>query len=491
MLFNSYVFLFAFLPLMLAAVVLARRSGRLATVVVLIAASLVFYGWFVPSYVAMLLASALFNYMISLILRRRPGSGLLALGVAANLLLLGVFKYLDFLIGTINGALSADWPLTHILLPLAISFFTFQQIAYLVDVRRGLAEPPGLPDYLLFVCFFPQLIAGPIVHHREMIPQFHRSTFGVITSATLVTGMSWFAIGLAKKTLFADQLAPIADRIFGLSAAGAELSLFEAWFGTLAFAFQIYFDFSGYSDMAIGLAILFGVMLPINFNAPYKATSIIEFWRRWHMTLSRFLRDYLYIALGGNRSGRARRHANLMITMVLGGLWHGAAWTFVIWGGLHGLYLMLNHAWWRFGLPLPRAVGWLLTMIAVCFAWTFFRAEGFGTALRIVEGMAGLNGVTLAADHQALLGPVGNFLAGLGVRFEGLPVLSLTDFPIFAALIAFVVLAPTAQHLMAWRSDTMSVQRAVGVWQASAAGVVLALGITGIGQASQFIYFQF
>lgn len=491
MLFNSYLFLFAFLPLTLGAVALARRAGRGAVVVVLVAASLVFYGWFVPGYVVMLLASALFNYAISALLHQRPGRGLLTLGVTANLVLLGVFKYLDFLIGTLNGALATDWPLTHILLPLAISFFTFQQIAYLVDVRRGEAEPPALIDYLLFVCFFPQLIAGPIVHHREMIPQFHRPAFGIITSATLVTGLTWFAIGLAKKTLFADQLAPIADKIFGIAAAGTHPTLFEAWFGTLAFAFQIYFDFSGYSDMAIGLAILFGVMLPMNFNAPYRATSIISFWRRWHMTLSRFLRDYLYIALGGNRRGRARRHVNLMVTMLLGGLWHGAAWTFVIWGGLHGLYLMVNHAWRRTRLPMPGAVGWLLTMVAVCFAWTFFRAEGFKAALLMVEGMVGLNGAVLAAEHRALLGPAGEILAGLGVRFEGLPAISLTQFPLFAALVAFALVAPTSQRIMGWRADTLSVERVPGVWRASVAGLVLALGIVGIGQASQFIYFQF
>lgn len=494
MLFNSYIFLFAFLPLTLIAVWLSRRYSRNAAIVTLIVASTIFYSWLVPAHLFLLLGSALFNYVVALRIcsSQKYADEYLWLGVTANLLLLGVFKYLDFLIGTVNSSLSTEWTLTHILLPLGVSFFTFQQIAFLVDARRGEADVPTLPEYLLFVSFFPQLIAGPIVHHREILPQLRSERFAVLTSRTMVLGLTWLAIGLAKKTLIADQIAQISDTTFGAaSLADATPSFFEAWFGVLAFAFQIYFDFSAYSDMAIGLGIMFGVLLPLNFAAPYRATSIIEFWQRWHMTLSRFLRDYLYFALGGNRKGAFRRYTNLMTTMVLGGLWHGAAFTFVIWGALHGAYLMVNHAWRRLGFPLPAFVGWVLTMAAVCFAWTLFRAEDLDTAIRMIEGMVGLNGVKLAQNHFDLIGPLGAPLASVGVVFEGPSVVRLTHFPLFFGLIVFVLIAPTTQRLLSWSSLEKPVLWQMGVPAGLAAGVLLGIAILGIGDASQFIYFQF
>jgi D-alanyl-lipoteichoic acid acyltransferase DltB (MBOAT superfamily) len=491
MLFNSYLFLFGFLPFTLLAVALARPFGGRTVQGTLAVASLIFYGWFVPGYVLLLLGSILVNYTIGIAVeRRRDDRRALTLGVALNLGLLCLCKYLDFLIGTANALLATDWAFANLVLPLAISFFTFQQIAYLVDLHRGTASTPTLLEYLLFVCLFPHLIAGPIVHHSELIPQFRRPEFGRLTAAGLLTGLTWFAIGLAKKVLIADSLTPVTGTAFGIAASGGQPSLLEAWSGALAFAFQIYFDFSGYSDMAIGLGLMFGFVLPLNFNAPYRAESIIEFWRRWHMTLSRFLRDYLYIPLGGNRHGSARRYANLMITMLLGGLWHGANWTFAVWGGLHGIYLAINHLWCAAGLRLPRAAGWLLTFVAVCFAWTFFRAENFAAAWRMVEGMAGGNGIVLAAEHRAILGAAGDLLARLGVRFEGLPAFRLSYMPLFLGLIGAALLLPTTQALMGWAREWRFVWRPGLAWGA-VAGSLLAVAILGIGRTSEFIYFQF
>ena len=492
MLFNSYVFIFTFLPLTIAAVWLVRRWGATPAMLVLAGASLVFYGWFVPGHILLLLASVTGNYLVSRALYARHGSRVwLTLGVAGNLLLLGFFKYADFLIGTMNTSIAGEWPLLHIFLPLAISFFTFQQIAYLVDVHRGLADPPPAHEYLLFVCFFPQLIAGPIVHHSEIIPQFRKPDFARISAATLGLGLTWFAIGLGKKTLLADSFAPISDTLFAAVENAQVPTLLEAWFGTLAFAFQIYFDFSGYSDMAIGLALIFGVALPLNFNAPYRATSIIEFWRRWHMTLSRFLKDYLYIPLGGSRRGKIRREINLMITMLLGGLWHGAAWTFVAWGGLHGLYLAANHHFRKRNFSLPAPVGWLLTFVAVNVAWAFFRAESFQGGASVATGLSGFNGVALAEGHRVLLGPLGDLLASAGVAFVGLPLVRLSYFPMFALTMAFVLLAPTSQALMGYLTDRAWLSWRPGLGWAMACGILLAGGTIGIARTSQFLYFQF
>jgi alginate O-acetyltransferase complex protein AlgI len=490
-LFNSYLFLFAFLPLTLLAVAAARRQGGRAVQATLAVASLIFYGWFVPGYVLLLLGSVLVNYVIGIAVeRRRDDRRALTLGVALNLGALGICKYLDFLIGTANSLFATDWAFANLVLPLAISFFTFQQIAYLVDLHRGTASTPTLLEYLLFVCLFPHLIAGPIVHHTELIPQFRRPDFGRLTAAGVLTGLTWFAIGLAKKVLIADSLAGITGAAFGIAASGGQPSLFEAWSGVLAFAFQIYFDFSGYSDMAIGLGLMFGVVLPLNFNAPYRADSIIEFWRRWHMTLSRFLRAYLYIPLGGNRRGALRRYANLLVTMVLGGLWHGANWTFVVWGVLHGVYLIVNHLWRAAGLRMPRAGGWLLTFVAVCFAWTFFRAENFAAAWSMVRGMVGDNGVVLAAEHRAILGGLADALSALGVRFEGLPAFRLSYAPLFAGLIGAVLVLPTTQALMGRIREGRFAWRPGFAWGA-AAGSIMAVAILGIGRTSEFIYFQF
>ena len=343
MLFSSFIFILLFLPATLLGWHIASRvAGGRFVLGVLVVASLFFYGWWNPAYLALLLVSITGNYVLGLMLHQDQQSRIhLAAGITFNLGLLGYFKYAEFF--SIGGTEYGSWRLEDVALPLAISFFTFQQIAYLVDVYRGESAERDPLRYVLFVSFFPQLIAGPIVHHKEMLPQFLGMGRTGVTSRNLAIGGSIFLLGLGKKVLIADSLGGFADPMFNAVTAGVDPTLFEAWGVTLAYTFQIYFDFSGYSDMAIGLGAMFGLRLPINFNSPYKATSIIDFWRRWHMTLSRFLRDYLYIPLGGSRRNVPGRYVNLMIVMLLGGLWHGAGWTFILWGGVHGIYLVINH----------------------------------------------------------------------------------------------------------------------------------------------------
>jgi len=321
----------------------------------------------------------------------------LAIGVITNLALLGYFKYSDFLIENFDLLFGASVPLMHLALPLAISFFTFQQIAYLVDSYRGETGEYDFLNYALFVTFFPQLIAGPIVHHAEMMPQFASRWNAIKNYRHIATGLFIFSLGLFKKVVIADTFAKWANAGFDTAAV---LNFFEAWATSLSYTFQLYFDFSGYTDMAIGAALLFNIKLPFNFNSPYKALDIQDFWRRWHMTLSRFLRDYIYIPLGGNRKGSVRTYANLLITFVLGGIWHGAGWTFVLWGLLHGIALVLHRFWKIAGFSMPRILAWLITFLFINFTWVFFRATEWSDAVKVLKGMLGLSGVVVAAGIE-------------------------------------------------------------------------------------------
>src|SRR5271169_3782490 len=352
MLFNSYPFIFLFLPIVLLGYFASARFGNLVPVIWLALASLAFYSVSNWQFVLLLLASVAFNYLIGFLLisrRLRAAARLavLAAGVTGDLLVLGIFKYAGFFVANLNAIFSTGLTV-NILLPVGISFYTFTQIAFLVDAYWGKVAHYALPHYALFVTYFPHLIAGPILHHKDMIPQFESDDSKRPNPHLILCGLIIFGIGLFKKTVLADGIQPLTALAFNQAAPSFD----QAWIGALAYTFQLYFDFSGYSDMAIGISLMFGIFLPLNFNSPYKASSIIDFWRRWHMTLSQFLRDYLYIPLGGNRHGSVLRHANLMITMLLGGLWHGAAWTFVAWGALHGVYLCVNHAWNHF-VPAP------------------------------------------------------------------------------------------------------------------------------------------
>lgn len=411
MLFNSDVFLFEFLPVVLAGFFLAKRiAGPRTAQIWLVLASLAFYAAGGARFLMPLSLSILANFFVGRMLTRLHGLGrrtapVLAAGIAFNLGLLAWYKYANFLVGNLHAA---GFPLVvlHIALPIGISFYTFTQIAFLVDAARGGAEEYDFVRYLLFVTFFPHLIAGPIVHHKEMMPQFKPEQMERGSIDLLPTGLMLFAMGLAKKVLFADGFAAIASPVFD-SAATAPPDLFEAWCATLSYTFQIYFDFSGYSDMALGLALMFGIRLPVNFLSPYKSASIIEFWRSWHMTLSRFLRDYLYIPLGGNRKGGLRRYLNLLIVMAVGGLWHGAGWTFVLWGVLHGTYLLGNHAWRQLAHPGVAPPVWtarVLTFLCVAFAWVLFRSSSLETARAVYAGLFGLNGITLSPALLVALG---------------------------------------------------------------------------------------
>ena len=336
----------------------------------------------------------MFNYSFGLELNKdNPRINkkiILAFGIAANLALLGYFKYSDFLISNVNFAFGTQIPHLNLLLPLAISFFTFQQIAYLVDCAalKG-AKRYDFLSYCLFVTFFPQLIAGPIVHHEEMMPQFAKTKNKVINYENIALGLFIFSIGLFKKIVIADTFAVWATEGFDMAAS---LNLIEAWVISLSYTFQLYFDFSGYCDMAIGAALLFNIKLPINFNSPYKALNIQDFWRRWHITLSRFLRDYVYIPLGGNRSGKVRTYVNLAATFVIGGIWHGAGWTFIFWGCLHGAALVVQRIWSELGFKLNKFVAWFITFNFVNIAWVFFRAKEWDDALKVLRGMFGLGG---------------------------------------------------------------------------------------------------
>jgi alginate O-acetyltransferase complex protein AlgI len=490
MLFNSYVFIGAFLPITLIVYRLLwlTRHPRLP-LLWLVAASFFFYGWWNPVHTPLLLASIMANYLIGV---RLAGPGisalarrsLLAAGVAGNLALLGYFKYSVFIVENVGALAGLDFSIRAVVLPLGISFFTFQQIAYLVDAAEGEASEYRFLDYCLFVTFFPQLIAGPIVHHREMMPQFRQPGAMRFSNADFAMGLTFFTAGLWKKVVLADTLATYATPVFAV-AAEQPLTAAEAWTGAIAYSLQLYFDFSGYSDMAIGLGLLFGIRLPFNFASPYKAVNIIDFWRRWHMTLSRFLRDYLYVPLGGNRKGGARRYVNLFLTMLLGGLWHGAGWTFVIWGALHGVFLIVNHGWQAF----RKAVGWSdgetaagvwvargITFLCVTVAWVFFRAESVGEATGMLRAMAGLNGWTAAplnlADpyeyrHQIMI----------------------------AGLLAAALIAPNTQEwIMGEGRERMARMvprwRFTPIWAGVAAACFL-FSLTRLSVVSEFIYFNF
>jgi alginate O-acetyltransferase complex protein AlgI len=453
MLFNSFPFILVFLPPVLAGYwLLARREAPRLWFLLL--ASIVFYGYWDWRFTPLLVGSILVNWVA---IEAFYGSRLrliLVAAIVANLLCLGAFKYLGFFAGIVEAVAGAPMGIARLALPLGISFFTFHHIIYLADLLAGRAPRYSFRNYALYIALFPQILAGPLVRHNEIMRQFAEPPDRDGWEMRMCRGTALFLIGLGKKLFIADALAALADPIFAKAGHGA-VTVGEAWTGALAFPFQIYFDFSGYSDMAIGLALLFGFVLPVNFDRPYRAISLRDFWRRWHMTLSRFLRDYLYIPLGGNRHGLARQLAALLATMVLGGLWHGAGWTFVIWGALHGLGLVVGVLWRR--MPsLPAPVGWVLLMLFLCVTWVFFRSPSLAAAADMLGAMAG----------RAMPGPVA------GLRTIG-----------FAAIVA--MLGPSSQQLVE-RLRPYPWLAPIG-----AIATILALLKLGDGPAYEFIYFRF
>lgn len=405
MLFNSYLFILLFLPITFIGFIFFQKyESRILSCSWIVFTSLVFYGWFNPKYIMLILISILFNYILAYTLRvpSKHNRNLLKVGIIGNLLTLAYFKYTNFFITNINELTGSSFSTLSIILPIGLSFFTFEQIAYIVDVYQCKVKKYSFLDYCYFVTFFPRLIAGPIIRHSEVLSQIEKSNIHKIQYKNICIGLSIFIVGLFKKAIIADNLVTIADSVF--DTTHNTIPMINAWLGALAYTGQIYFDFSGYSDMAIGLARLFNITLPLNFNSPYKSTSIIGFWRNWNISLSRFLRDYLYIPLGGNLKGTLYHYRNLFITMLLGGLWHGASWTFVIWGGLHGTYLLINHFWRHQHIAsileeqVPhtlKLLSWLITFFFVVIAWVFFRATTFSNAYDILNSMFSLNSLSL------------------------------------------------------------------------------------------------
>jgi len=391
-LFNSYEFIFFFLPFTFFIYFYLNKKHLIeAGKAFLVLSSLFFYAWWNITYLPLILVSMVVNYTIGRELevhdiKRRTYSAkvLLGIGVVFNLGLLAYFKYTDFFIINLNRVFHADVPLWNLALPLAISFYTFQQIAYLVDSYRKETKEYDFLNYAVFVTFFPQLIAGPIVHHSEMMPQFSKLKNKVKDYYNIALGLFIFSLGLFKKVVIADTFAIWATQGFDVAD---KLNMLEAWVTSLSYTFQLYFDFSGYTDMAIGIALLFNIKIPMNFFSPYKATSIQDFWRRWHITLSRFLRDYLYIPLGGNRRGEVRTYTNLFTTFLLGGIWHGAGWTFVLWGALHGFALVIHRVWCKFGFKMNIILAWFITFNFINISWVFFRALNFESAMKVLNGM--------------------------------------------------------------------------------------------------------
>lgn len=491
MLFNSYIFIFAFLPITLIIYfLLAKKRWIKAAVTWLAMASLFFYAYWNPVYLILLLISIGINFIAGKMLdRAAPQSQqaklILMGGIFVNIAILGYYKYANFLLDTINQIFTTNFTLSTIILPLAISFYTFTQIAYLVDIYRGDIENHNydIISYILFITFYPQLIAGPILRHYELIPELRQAKTYIFSYKNFAKGLTIFIIGLGKKVLIADNLSLWVTPIFKHID---QLSLVEAWFGALSYTFQLYFDFSGYSDMAVGLGLMTNINIPINFNSPYKSTSIIDFWRRWHITLSNFLRDYLYIPLGGNRKGELRRYFNLVITMLLGGLWHGAGWSYVVWGGLHGLFLAINQFWRKLNIKMPSFIAWLITFLAVVFSWVIFRASTLSEGLTMVQTMLGMKGIILPITAK---GPL-LLLADFGIEFKkwrSFSYLPILDGPLtmmmITGLIFTVTKLPNTQEIMANFKPS---------WQGAILVSTIFFGcLLSLTKVSEFLYFQF
>ena len=484
-LFNSYEFIFIFLPIsFLIYFYLNYKHYIQLSKYFLLFSSLFFYSWWNIAYLPIILTSILFNYTMGTILTKERSfyfkrKTILIFSILMNVLLLAYFKYTDFLLENINFVFDTDMQLLHLALPLAISFFTFQQIAYLVSSYRQETRGYKFIDYSVFVTFFPQLIAGPIVHHKEMLPQFEDKNNRLLNYKNIALGLFIFSIGLFKKVIIADTFSEWVTTGFDKAEY---LNFLEAWITSFSYTFQLYFDFSGYTDMAIGLALLFNIRLPINFNSPYKATSIQDFWRRWHITLSRFLRDYIYIPLGGNRHGSVRMYTNLMITFIIGGIWHGAGWTFILWGFLHGGALVVHRIWKQLGGNLPIWLAWFVTFNFINISWVFFRATDWDSAMKVLSGMLGLNGLALPSALSTKLA----CLAPYGVTFnEWINNLGGNNIMIPWILAGFIIVLffrNSSEMLDNFKLNYISL-----FW----AGIAFVVSVLSLNKVSEFLYFNF
>ena len=456
---------------------LAGRGLRKPALAFLVFASLFFYGYWDTRCAPLLILSVLFNYAVGFYLADNRSKALCAAGVAANIGLLCYFKYTFFFMDAAASALNLPYAAPQIILPIGISFYTFTQMAYIVDCYRGETRKRDLLSYSLFVTIFPHLVAGPILYHKDIIPQFSKPENFSVRYKNLSSGMALFAMGLMKKTL-ADSLSPLVNHVFSNPAAA---TLLDSWAGALAYTIQLYLDFSGYSEMAVGLGLMFNFNLPVNFNSPYKAKSIIEFWQRWHITLSAFLKSYLYIPLGGNRRGQLMKMRNLFITMLLCWMWHGAGWTFIVWGAYHGVLLVANHQWRRLGVRVPGAFAWVATFIAVVVGWVIFRADSLQSAAELLKAMSGANGVAMPlslARFAPLLSWTGaDFTTGLGVALFKYELVAL---PLFLLAVFFF---PNPMQIMKKFRPTPA-------WAFGLAGVVF-FCLLKLSNVTEFLYFQF
>ncbi len=486
MLFNSYEFMLMFLPVTVILYYLLNRKKLItAATAWLVLASLFFYCWWDIKYLALIIASIIFNFGVGMSLRKtgaeKAGRGLrkpaLVSGIIGNIALLGYYKYTNFFITNLNALTGLDLGMQKIVLPLGISFFTFTQIAYLVDVYNEKAREYDFLRYALFVTFFPHLLAGPIIHHKEMMPQFADLRKRVVNYRNLSLGLYLFFIGLFKKVIIADAMAQVATVGFDTMPS---LTLIEAWVASLSYTFQLYFDFSAYTDMALGASWMFNIRLPYNFDSPYQSVNIAEFWRRWHMTLSRFLRDYIYIPLGGNREGDAKTSRNLFLTFLIGGIWHGAGWTFVVWGCMHGVAAVVHRMWMKTGVQVNRVLAWFLTFSFVNIAWVFFRAKTWDDAIKVLSGMFGMSGIKLPRSA----GKFGIF-QGTSITFGDLFFKSVDRLSLIYLVIAFMItlLAKNSNQ----KSEAFKPTRLTAAFT-----VAIALyALLNINKVSEFLYFNF
>lgn len=485
MLFNSFEFIFLFLPIAFLLYFLLNKFGYVTLAKAwLVFASLFFYSYWNIKYLPLMLVSLIVNYFIGMRLVRHKSKLLLTAGLLFNIGMLSYFKYYDFFIQNVNELFGTHFTLLSLTLPLAISFYTFQKIAFLVDTYRGETEVCHFLDYALFVTFFPQLIAGPIVHHAHIMPQFMDDTKKRWQSKYIVLGIFVFAIGIFKKVGIADVLSPLVHEGFDVQPS---LTFVEAWLSSLAFTFQLYFDFSGYSDMAIGIALMFNITLPQNFNSPYKAVSIQDFWHRWHMTLSQFLTKYVYISLGGNRKGIMRTYVNIMIVFLISGLWHGAGWTFIFWGFLHGVASVIHRLWRKAGGRMPAWAGWLITFLFINTTWVFFRATSWHDAIKVLKGMLGLNGFELSNSvFPAFVLQKLQFLAQYGVSFTESYHVSLLNHTMVVYIVGALCISFFLKNSIQLR-DTFR----PNIWTAVFTAALLVYSVLHLTNISEFLYFNF
>lgn len=485
MLFNSYIFILIFLPTVLIVYFgLLKRRFLLVSKIWLVLTSLFFYGYWNFIYIPLLLGSLFTNFYIGMTLSRNrfqdaKKKNILRFGILFNIILLGYFKYTDFFIENFNLLFNQNILLIHIILPLGISFFTFTQIAFLVDAYKGEVKEYDLLRYMLFVTYFPHLLAGPILHHKEMIPQFYNRWNLTIKWRNIALGLFLFSIGLFKKVIIADSFSEWANMGFDVAA---ELNFFEAWSTSLSYTLQLYFDFSGYTDMAIGVSLMFNIKLPINFNSPYKAKDIQDFWRRWHITLSRFLRDYIYISLGGNRVSKYRNYLNLFSVFLIGGLWHGASWMFVAWGGFHGIAIVVHRIWKDMGFRMWGWMAWFITFNFLNITWIFFRAKDMNEALKILTGMMGINGIVLPTKLFSYIG----FLSKYGITFSAWLENICGNMWTPTFIVLGVLISCLAKNSMELAKDFKNNAKYLLLIT-----VIFSLGFIGLVRVSEFLYFRF